>query len=235
LPIERVCQTCEQPFETNIVSTRKFCSRICTDKGRSLGIIGTKKRRGASLICEVCLSPFYRQQSMVKNGRSRFCSEPCRLRAHELKMIDRTQPRPNRLLGAPITCMFCGKTVYRKKSMLSRNIGKTCGSQECISAYGRSLWGLEPHEDSRARLPRARRKYRGTANFNAAQRATWIDDHCARCGSTENLMLDHITAVCNGGTATRENAQTLCGSCNNWKMKNVDRVLARRRQASSGG
>jgi len=229
----RECLICKNPIANP--QARKFCSRECTDKGRSLGIIGTKKRRGAYLKCEICGSPFYRKPYMVKKGKRRFCSEACRLRAHELKLVDRTQPRPNRLLGREITCIVCGQTTYRKKSMISRNIDKTCGSQECISAYGRSLWGLQPHEDARVRLSRPRRKYRGKANFTPLQRKAWIDDHCARCGSTKNLTLDHITPVCAGGLATRENAQTLCGACNNWKARHIDMVLALRKQASSGG
>lgn len=78
---------------------------------------------------------------------------------------------------------------------------------------------------------RSNRKYR-KENFTAVQRRNWLGTECARCGSTENLALDHILAVCNGGKAEKENSQTLCQPCNNWKAKYVDRVLAK--QTSKG-
>lgn len=241
--ISTVCQNCGITFEKfpafhrfaeSRGTTVKFCSRACTDKARSKKIIGTKIRRGDDLICEVCSTPFYRKPFMVKKSKSRFCSEPCRLRAHELRMVDRTAPRPQNLRGSKISCMFCERVIYRKKSMLVRNIGKTCGDPVCVSAYGRSLWGLSPHDPESFKLPRARRRYRGTANFNALQRKTWINDKCAWCETTENLTLDHIIPVCAGGKATKKNAQTLCGPCNNWKAKHVDRPLARQQLLSGG-
>lgn len=241
--IATVCQNCGITFEkfpafhrfaASRGTTVKFCSRACTDEGRSKKIIGTKIRRGADLICEVCSNPFYRKPWMVKHGKSRFCSEPCRMRAHELRMVDQTAPRPQNLRGSEITCMFCEKVIYRKKSMLVRNIGKTCGNPVCVSAYGRSLWGLAPRDQEISRLPRAQRKYRGDANFTAIQRKSWIADRCAWCETDENLTLDHVVPVCAGGRATKDNAQTLCGPCNNWKAKHVDRPLARQQLLLGG-
>lgn len=37
---------------------------------------------------------------------------------------------------------------------------------------------------------------------------------CQHCGSWENLHLDHIVALANGGTDDEDNLQTLCGTCN---------------------
>jgi hypothetical protein len=37
---------------------------------------------------------------------------------------------------------------------------------------------------------------------------------CQYCGSWENLHLDHIVALANGGTDDLDNLQTLCGMCN---------------------
>lgn len=205
-------------------SSIKFCSRKCTDAARSKSIIGTKITRGKELVCEICRSSFYRPLSMIAAGKSRFCSEPCRLKAHELKLIDRTQPRPQNLKGYAIQCVICGDSVYRKKSMIVRNINKTCGKIACVSAYSRSLWKLPPRDKETIEKPRAQRKYRKN-NFTAKQRADWIDTKCAYCGSEFNLSLDHIIAVCRGGLNTRDNAQTLCQPCNNWKAQYVDRLM----------
>lgn len=210
---------------------KAFCSKACVGEARTKGLIGAKKRRGSMLTCEVCSAEFYRKPYHIKKGRLRFCSEACRLRAHQLHMVDRTQPRPKRLRGEMITCMFCKATIYRKKSMLERNIGKTCGKPACVSAYGRSLWGLAPREELSTR---PKRKYRAGANFNAAQLREWLADKCVYCGTTENLTLDHIIPVCCGGRPTIDNAQTLCGPCNNWKSKHIDRPMARKQLLSGG-
>lgn len=214
-------------------TTIKFCSRACTDAARSAGTIGRKKRRGKTLTCEVCNTEFYVKSSQVKRKNRRFCSQACRIEAFKRKLIDRTGPRPNRRLGEMIQCQFCSTVVYRKRSMVARDINKTCGEPACVSAYGRQLWGLAPRETARIRQPKHLRKYRKD-NFNSSQRKKWIDTKCAYCGTTKNLTLDHIIPVCAGGKATRKNAQTLCGPCNNWKAEYVDRPLARK-QASKGG
>jgi hypothetical protein len=233
------CQNCGQSFyrapsfHRNAEargSVIKFCSRTCTDKARTAGIIRTKKRTGKTLTCEVCKTIFYRPQSMIEAGKARFCSEPCRLRAHELKMVDRTAPRPQTRRGAEITCVICGTSRYRKLSMIDRNINKTCGKPVCVSAYSRGLWGLPPRT---YRKERGKRKVRRT-NFTAANRRDWLGTFCERCNTTKNLTLDHRVPVCAGGMSVKENAQTLCGPCNNWKAKHVDKNLSLM-QARSGG
>ena len=37
---------------------------------------------------------------------------------------------------------------------------------------------------------------------------------CLKCGSTENLTLDHIVSVYSGGENSINNLQTLCNKCN---------------------
>lgn len=235
MPIISTCQTCGAEFSRPPAFHRyaerrgskvKFCSRLCTDAARSSGTIGAKKRRGKTLNCEICNSSFYRTPSALKRN-FRFCSERCRLEAHRRKLIDRTGSRPNRLMGKVINCTVCNEPVYRKRSMVERGIDKTCGKHECVSAYGRKLWGLEPRDERRVRQPKHLRKYRQD-NFNALQRREWLGEKCAYCGTTENLTLDHIIPVCAGGKAVKTNAQTLCGPCNNWKATHVDRELARK-------
>ncbi|MGH2878926.1 MAG: HNH endonuclease [Solirubrobacteraceae bacterium] len=40
---------------------------------------------------------------------------------------------------------------------------------------------------------------------------------CLRCGSDEDLTLDHITPISEGGSNRDENLQTLCLACNEAK------------------
>lgn len=60
-------------------------------------------------------------------------------------------------------------------------------------------------------------------NFTEVQRREWLADKCFYCEATEELVLDHIIPVMSGGKRTRANAQTLCGPCNRWKVKFVDK------------
>lgn len=46
--------------------------------------------------------------------------------------------------------------------------------------------------------------------------------HCVRCGSAENLTMDHIHPHSKGGRDTVDNLQTLCQSCNSKKYNKVD-------------
>lgn len=44
---------------------------------------------------------------------------------------------------------------------------------------------------------------------------------CARCGATEDLTIDHIVAIVNGGSDELTNLQVLCRSCNAQKGAKV--------------
>lgn len=237
--VQFTCQQCGDPFEVFPAFVRhaekrgspiRFCSKECLGAARSAGLVAAKKRNGTTLRCDACATPFYVSPSQNKR---RFCSEACRQQGFKLKLIDRTKSRPERKTGKSFACQICGKKTYRRGSQIKRNIDKTCGARECVSAYGRSLWGLEPRAPELVSLPRPKRKQRRT-NFTNSQRAQWINTECARCGSQKNLSLDHIIPVCAGGESVRENAQTLCQPCNNWKAANLDRPLARKRRSSGG-
>ena len=81
------------------------------------------------------------------------------------------------------------------------------------------------------------RKYRAT---DAGKLRMWFDnnrgkltdaviardgDHCAHCGTTEGLTVDHILALTNGGTNDVENLQLLCVPCHKRKTAQVDAPL----------
>jgi 5-methylcytosine-specific restriction endonuclease McrA len=49
---------------------------------------------------------------------------------------------------------------------------------------------------------------------NVRQAVLARDGHkCVRCGSTQNLEVDHIVPVARGGRHTAENGRTLCRPC----------------------
>lgn len=44
---------------------------------------------------------------------------------------------------------------------------------------------------------------------------------CLKCGSTENITLDHVIPIALGGMNTADNIQTLCMMCNSFKGTSV--------------
>lgn len=64
---------------------------------------------------------------------------------------------------------------------------------------------------------------RHRSHFTKFQREEWISDKCFWCEASEGLELDHIIPISAGGKNVKENAQTLCRTCNVWKAHYVDR------------
>lgn len=52
--------------------------------------------------------------------------------------------------------------------------------------------------------------------FSSQRRREALGPRCLRCGTTEDLTLDHVIARARGGK-NDGNLQTLCGRCNTWK------------------
>jgi 5-methylcytosine-specific restriction endonuclease McrA len=72
------------------------------------------------------------------------------------------------------------------------------------------------------------------SRWNPSQQRNWLATACVWCGSTEKLELDHIIPRFMGGTNTRENCQTLCQPCNQWKLQHIDKPQYRALQAEQG-
>lgn len=205
----------------------KFCSRSCTDAARKEGIIKGNPRTGRMVVCTTCGKETYRKPKRLKRSALHFCSEACRIKAISANQVDRKfeQASEKKRTGVRFQCRVCGSEKYQRKSYAARGVNKTCGSPKCVSAYSRSLWNLPPHDDATLRKPKNQSRRR--TNFTAKQRTQWLGDSCKNCGSSENLCLDHIIPVSAGGLSVRENAQTLCQPCNNWKMKHFDKPFAK--------
>ena len=144
---------------------------------------------GTTVPCEKCQTPFYRRKSLADRGLARFCSRKCEAAS-----------RPNQSVDC--TCIQCG-TAF-KKDHWSVNIlgngGKFC-TRQCADQFKRKL-----------------RKRGEQEMFAAWQKREWIGQKCERCGSVEHLELDHKHPRFAGGKAERENAQTLCRTCNRQKF-----------------
>jgi len=83
---------------------------------------------------------------------------------------------------------------------------------------GRDSWyipGVEPPSMTRREMVRY--------DFVRARKARYEElakrngEFCQWCGATDNLSVDHIVAVANGGGNESANLQLLCRSCNSRK------------------
>jgi 5-methylcytosine-specific restriction endonuclease McrA len=74
-------------------------------------------------------------------------------------------------------------------------------------------------------------RYRGFPKTVREQALRKIDYHCARCGDTANLELDHVIGRSVGGTNTIDNAQWLCPRCHSVKTREEARAGTARRTA----
>lgn len=188
-------------------------------------------KKGQDTSCPICGTLFYRYPSAIKQGRDFTCSRTCAARMFRDK-------------GSAANCGHCGKAFYRRKSLAekgyanfcskpcwaaSRSVKVECNCLQCGEAFLRERYSVENSNGGRFctrscadKFKRKLRK-RGEENlFTNWQKREWISDACFKCEATENLELDHIVPRFAGGLAMRENAQTLCRTCNRKKFWETD-------------
>lgn len=189
--------------------------------------------------CANCGAPIYTKPSQSHSGGPRHCRKSDCLSA--------------RMKGANNPFWNKSHTSETKAKIASAKIGKSSGAkgikkrprtpeerrmsaelmrQEWAKNRDKRLKTISRGENHHWKKPKEERRHR--YRFTKVQRADWMDESCLWCDSTENLVLDHVMPVAAGGMCIRENAQTLCQSCNLWKMWNVDRPLAIYAKATSG-
>lgn len=135
--------------------------------------------------CQICSKTFYKSPSVIAKGFAKFCSRKCEV-----------EGRPNKPLDC--TCIQCGiffKKPYWDVVVLGSG-GRFC-SRICIDKFKRTLG-----------------KGKDRSGFTWWQKRDWKNDKCERCGSDDDLELDHKHPRFAGGMPTKDNAQTLCRSCN---------------------
>jgi len=100
-------------------------------------------------------------------------------------------------------------------SVLERMLGLS--AEQCLSAIAELksmglLTGNDPHWQMQIESEYAR--VRRPVIIPKAIREKILSSDCAHCGTTEQLTIDHIVPVIEGGTDDEENLQALCRSCN---------------------
>lgn len=185
-----------------------------------------RKRTGLDYLCPICGKTFYRPASQIRRQKEILtCSFACR-------GILKTD-------GERRNCKQCGKEFYLGKARAKRVAGLYCSNTcnglainkktiiqcaWCKANLERAPWELRTKKRHFCNITCThewKRRYgtdRGRGAFTAKQKREWMEPCCRRCGSTKNLQLDHIIPKFAGGSNTRDNAQTLCRTCNKDKF-----------------
>lgn len=189
-------------------------------------------KRGDTVTCPVCSKQFYRFPSEATKRQT--CSRTCAARMFRDK-------------GTTEQCLHCGKDFWRSPSLAKRGFGKFC-SNACNGAGSRKQidrsciqcgenFSVPEHRvkaknganfcshPCRLTFRRKLRKRGEQEMFTNWQKREWKVEKCIRCDAIENLELDHITPRFAGGKAERNNAQTLCRTCNRKKFWTDDYPL----------
>ena len=191
-----------------------------------------RKRNGEQFSCPVCSNTVYLSASQLRPGVIQTCSKACRA-------VLRTT-------GVNKVCENCGKEFYLPTAKATKTPGRFCSNKcngeatrsrasvscaWCKAPLTRNLWKVKKQKRHFCDLTCAhewKRRYgtdRGRGAFTTKQKREWMDTKCAKCGSVEELQLDHIIPKFAGGSNTRGNAQTLCRICNKNKYWLSDQFL----------
>lgn len=199
----------------------------------------SKPKSGQYFTCIICEKEFYRSKSQIALGATKTCSKKC------LSEYFRGEQNP-----------FWGKTHSEetKEKVSKSRKGKCIGNQNAkgykhsndarkkISNASQLMW-KENRDKMINSLPRGEKHIfhknpeirRHRKHFTPLEHREWIGDKCAYCGTTKKLELDHIIPIFDGGTNDKSNAQTLCRSCNVWKVYAIDLPRYNARLGSQGG
>lgn len=204
------CEACRKSFYDSH-SNAKFCSRVCFGAG-------TRTRQWAG--CLMCGSP-------CPNHR-KYCQAAC---YHQAKTAWRKERQcrhcPATFLPVKKAQQFCTRQClhsFLRVRKLKQHTCRYCGiafQPRKGDAIHCSIicYGLSQRGDTK----RSGKNFSNTQKRKIAQRDGL---HCRVCGVLENLDVDHILAICNGGDNSLENGQILCDRCHTQKTKSDRRLFA---------
>ena len=178
------------------------------------------RQNGAMFNCVICGKEFYRRRSFIDRGITNTCGKSeCKSKFFS---------GPNNPAWGRVPTKENRRSVSaanKKRTGPPKGYKHTAEARAKITAALRERWRL--HRDkmiaSITKPPKPRAEMRYRKDFTPYQRKTWKGTACAWCDSTNNLVLDHVIPVVAGGLNIQGNSQTLCQTCNLWKMVYIER------------
>lgn len=199
-------------------------------------------RKGQYFNCQSCGDEFYRRASFVRRGITKTCGKR---ECISVSMSGSSNPFWGKEHSPEVReGLSTMRTARPSDAPPRRRYGPEVGgfkhtpeARAKIAEASRRMWAENRDKMLAAHPPKhkPREDQRYRKNFTPFQRKAWKADSCAWCATSENLVLDHIVPVRDGGYNLKENAQTLCQPCNMWKSVYVDRPMHLARLALQSG
>jgi 5-methylcytosine-specific restriction endonuclease McrA len=188
-------------------------------------------KSGQMFNCIVCQKPFYRRRHEIAYDIKKSCSLKCSGIArsgennpfwgkthspeNRQKISAGVRANPSKTHG-PIKGSF--KHTEEAKAKMSAALRERWQKNR-VDMISYSKRGQNTPRDALMNGPRHQ------FIFTKTQKREWLGTSCAYCTALDDLVIDHIIPVICGGHNERSNAQTLCQTCNRWKMRYVDLPL----------
>lgn len=127
------CRTCGESFSRPPALMGPYCSRPCSNTGRS-------RRREA--VCPECGATFTQKASVLARPGRHHCSKSCAAKTRSRK------PRKKKPLaerkGRVISCHICGKAFWREHCRIRRSIRHHCSMQCAAKERSARMKGKRP-------------------------------------------------------------------------------------------
>lgn len=156
------CRHCGNDFETYPShGDRKFCSRACSDAGRTRNVWNKSL---TTLVCETCGAAFDVPPSRVAAG-ARFCSVPC------ARLVNKGRAPMNAKPRLPKACLQCGVEFFVRSSA-AKFCSKACAD---ASRIGQTPWNKTDMVEKRCEMCNSVM----TLSAANAERRTFCSKDCA--------------------------------------------------------
>jgi 5-methylcytosine-specific restriction endonuclease McrA len=159
-------------------------------------------------------------RELVEFAEANLETSPCSKCGQTTYNLTRVSPDG---VSAELVCSFCNRKRYCRLRP-GADTGRFLSLMQCALATGRNAGYAYVHLPIQARAPAVdnRQSLREPVPEWLASRIFHRDNgRCRKCGSTQQLQIDHIIPVSRGGATTEENLQLLCRDCNLSKGANI--------------
>lgn len=178
------------------------------------------RKNGETFNCVVCGQSFYRRRSFIERGITNTCGQTeCKRQFFS----GSNNPAWGRIPSPENREAV--SAANKKRTGPPKGFKHTPEARSKMSEALRIRW--RDRRDfmiaSITKPPKPRELMRYRRDFRPWQRKEWKGTVCLWCPASEDLVLDHIIPIVAGGLNIRGNAQTLCRTCNLWKMVYIDR------------
>lgn len=198
--------------------------------------------KGSFHACKICGSPVWRTPSAIRRNIHQTCGNKACISAlmsgANNPFWGKTHNADTRKIISERRIAAAPKGTGPKKGIFKQ----TERAKQRIAENTRKYWADPEHRKARIealiaawepfKMPPEFRRHR--LHFTPWQRDEWKDTECAFCETKDELVLDHIIPIFDGGTNDRPNCQTLCQPCNVWKTWKIDLPRWRSAQAAKG-